>query len=205
MTLENNKNTDTSETNFYVPIDYSDVRDAIPVGEDIIYSTLFAVHSHGGEGIGFIKTQHYISHALFTKQGIAFQEPRGKTLTPHYLPWYKVWMVVGNSILIKKGTTIYTYILNHHPDYESPQNFEMRQMKFYLEFAPLVIDEKKKNKYTKGLKRFEKGYNKIVSTLGEDKIEFIKTNKDYEEFLKLKQESLKTLPKWQQFLARKIG
>jgi len=62
-----------------------------------------------------------------------------------------------------------------------------------------VISEKKKHN-KKFLKHIEKAYKKITEALGEDLIEFYKTNEDYEEYQKMKSEKMKEMPDWAKFL-----
>lgn len=197
--LERQNVQENEKKKFYVPIDYSDVKDAIPIGNDIIYSTLFTVNTHtvdpqlGGRH-GF-KTNNYVTHALLTEKGIAYQKLKGGVLKPEFIPWSKLTIFVGHSLGFQDKMTMYTFALTRDPDYESAQNLEMRLMKFYLEFVDHVINEKKKHN-KKSLKHIEKAYKKIAEALGEDLIEFFKTNEDYEEYQKMKSEKMKEMPEW---------
>lgn len=200
--LEKQKVQENLKTNFYVPIDYSDVKDAIPIGNDIIYSTLFTVNTHTIDPklgpIQGVKTSNYVTHALFTENGIAYQKIKGGTLKPKFIPWYKLSIFVGHSLGFQDKMTTYTFALTHDPEYESAQNLEMRLMKFYFKFVSHVISEKRKRN-KKFLKHIEKAYKKITEALGEDLIEFYKTNEDYEEYQKMKKEKMKEMPNWAKF------
>jgi len=201
------ENKKSSEISFAVPIDFSDVREAIPIGEDIINSSLFSVYTHGPAGLAYEKTQTFQSHVLFTKNGIAYQEPKGGIMKSVYLPWYKIDQITVANILIKQGLKLYTFMMIPNTNYESLQDYDMRTWRFLFEFVPHVINEKKKNKYTVGLKKLEKMYNKIKKVLGEEECEFFRTNVDYEEFKKhqplLQKAMFEATPKWAQFLVRK--
>lgn len=59
----------------YVPIDYSNVKSAIPSGENIIYSTLCSGKSTCTT-IRKIVNRDWISHILITNQGLAFNIPK---------------------------------------------------------------------------------------------------------------------------------
>jgi len=194
-------------TNFYVPIEYSDVKDEIPFGNDIIYSTLFSVNTHSvnprSGGMHGFKLNSYTTHALFTENGITYQKSRRGVLKPDFIPWHKLTIFVGHSLGFQDKMTTYTFALTRHPDYESTQNFEMRLMKFYLEFYPHVVSEKRKYK-GKHLKQIEKAYKKITEAYGDELIEFYKTNEDYEEFQKMKKEKMEEMPKWAKFLVKNL-
>ncbi|MFX1234140.1 MAG: zinc ribbon domain-containing protein [Promethearchaeota archaeon] len=189
------------DDNFYVPIDFSEVREVIPIGEDIIYSALFSGLIQGPAG-PVTQTQTFQSHILFTKNGIAFQEPKAHLMASRYIPWYQVEVLNVGLFMFKKGLTIYTFTMM-----PTMEDYVMRTWKFYFEFLPYVINEKTKRGYTKGLNRLAKIYYKIKKELGEEEYEFIKDNNDYEEFKKhfpsLKEAVLRVTPKWAKFLARK--
>jgi len=199
--LEKREDDNILDNNFHVPIDFSDVREAIPIGEDIIYSSLFSGTTHGSSAFE-IQTQKFQSHVLFTKNGIAYQVPKAGLMVSSYIPWYQVDVINVGLFLFKKGLTVYDFtMIPNSPD------FVMRTWKFYFEYLPYVINEKTKRGYGKGLKRLEKIYNNIKKELGEEEYEFIRNNNDYEEFVKhfpsLKKSILKVTPKWARFLAKK--
>lgn len=190
------KKQSNASANFFVPIDYSDVREVIPPGEDIIYSTLFYVWGASVQYAG-TKYQSFNSHVLFTEKGFVYQNPKRGGMKPHYLPLNRIYLVTPGSMFIRRG---FTYSLYYHPDYESSVNFEMRHLKFFLEFAPRLISEKKKKGNSGSLKRLEKLYNRLYTSIGKDGIEFLRTNEDYEAYRNLWDEKLRdfmiTSPKW---------
>ncbi|MFX1493572.1 MAG: hypothetical protein ACFFBZ_04755 [Promethearchaeota archaeon] len=62
----------------YVPIDYSNLKEILPVGDDIIYSTLCkAYHTDAGSLI------IWKTHLLMTEKGIAFSKPGEKKKKIH--------------------------------------------------------------------------------------------------------------------------
>jgi hypothetical protein len=62
-------------SNIYIPIDHTNVKEVIPPGENIIYSTLCSAVERGGVGPTRYKKK-YKSHILVTDKGIAFTIPK---------------------------------------------------------------------------------------------------------------------------------
>ena len=191
---------------FFVPIDYSDVRAIIPAGEQIIYSAVFNVT----QPVDRMRTDYYTpeqikTHVLFTETAIYYQEGHIKKNVS--LPWNKLAMLHMGAMMVKRGLKIYNFLFHTNPKYETPEEFEMRPWKFFFEFGPYLISEKKKagNKYN--LKKMEKLYFKFVHLLGEDEIKFIRENNDYEEFKKhypkLREAMLKAVPAWARPIVKK--
>ncbi|MFX1588060.1 MAG: zinc-ribbon domain-containing protein [Promethearchaeota archaeon] len=207
------------DKNIFVPIDFSDVRKAIPKAEDIIYSTFCSAQKVGPEsfspGRGYhqlkVTPEGYQSHVLFTKNGIAYQEPIAGLMRAHYIPWYDVIGILVGAFTFTKGArtklTNYTYTMTPVTKYESLSDFEMRTRRFFFDFVPHVIEEKIKHRSSKGLKRLQKSYDKLKKILGEEECEFFRTNNDYEEFKKrlpkLEKAMLESMPKWAQYIVKK--
>jgi hypothetical protein len=196
----------------FIPIDYSDVREAIPEGEDIIYSSFCSAQKSGmNMRTQTFESETFQSHVLFTKNGIAYQEPEAGLMKSNYLPWYKVNNIATGSFMIQKGSgmtkKIVAYTMTPITKYESLKEFEMRSKRFYFDFVPHVLDEKKKHRSSEGLKKLQKSYNKLKKILGEEECEFFKTNVNYEEFQKhlplLEKAMLESAPKWAQYLIKK--
>lgn len=190
---------------FYVPPDYSDVNTIIPEGDDIIYSALFNV-SFVDPKKNHPFPEEFTTHVLFTKKGLAYQ--LGGNKVNKYLPLYKLNHFYPGTFLIRRGLTNYTFMVYRNAPQESPEEFKMRPWKFYFEFIPIIIEEKKKNKSTKNLNKMEKIKFKILDIMGEEKIEFIKNNDDFEEFTKyypaLHEAALKSVPKLFRHIVRKF-
>ncbi|MHA2288321.1 MAG: zinc ribbon domain-containing protein [Promethearchaeota archaeon] len=188
---------------FFVPIDYSDVKAIIPVGEEIIYSAVFNV-SHPAPNTPY--PEQIKTHVLFTPKGIAYQ--LGAMKKNEYLPWNKLAFLFFGGMMVKKGLKVYNFAFHTNSKYETPEESEMRPWKFYFEFAPHLISEKKKAGNSYNLKKIEKMFFKFVQVLGEEEIEFIRDNNDYEEFKKhsprLKDASLKAVPKWLRPIVRRL-
>lgn len=91
-----------NKKDMYVPVDFSDLKEVIPIGDEIIYSTLcnaFIDFSYYTEGIGFIpRYKTWNTHVLFTNSGVAFwalnfsADRRQNIYTSiYYRPTYKRW------------------------------------------------------------------------------------------------------------------
>jgi len=61
-------------SDIYVPIDYSDIKNKIPPGEDIIYSTLCKGQTSQNLGTK-TKRWTWISHVLMTPNGLVYTFP----------------------------------------------------------------------------------------------------------------------------------
>jgi hypothetical protein len=202
--LKTDKIKSSSNKNFGVPLDYSEVREVIPVGEDIIHSSLFSVFTHGLAGPFHEMSQRFNSHVLFTTNGIAFQEPKHGVMKSVYKPWYDVDGIRIGLMMIKEGTKMYAFTMIPDTNYETSNDFNMRTSRFFFEFLPHVINEKKMKRHKGGLKKLEKTYNKFKKMLGEQECEFFRTNEDNEEYRKhlplLNKAIEETTPKWAKFL-----
>jgi hypothetical protein len=195
----------------FVPIDFSEVREALPQGEDIIYSTYCSAQMGWVDRASY-KTETFQSHVLLTKNGIAYQEPTAGLIKSNYLPWPEVANLGIGMILFSKGKGTklksYHYTMTPVSKYESLQDFEMRTSKFFFDFFPHLIEEKIKHR-SKDLKKIQKLYDKLKTILGEEEFEFFRTNNDYEEFNKhlplLEDAMVKAMPKWAQFALKRIN
>ncbi|MFW9930423.1 MAG: hypothetical protein ACFFD1_13595 [Candidatus Thorarchaeota archaeon] len=200
----------------FVPIDFSDVANVIPKGEDIIYSSFcsgqwmgadLALSSPGKLAV----SGTFQSHVLFTKNGIAFKEPISGIMSSNYIQWYKVRNIGMGEFIFTKGSGMnkktLIYAISPVSDYESLQDFEMRTKRFYFDFVPHLINEKVKHGSSKSLKRLQKSYNKLNKILGEEKCNFFRTNNNYEEFKKqaplLEKAWLDSMPKWARYFLKK--
>lgn len=134
----------------YVPISYSNVKDIIPVEEDIIYSTSCKAIQNESGALKFWKT-----HLLMTEKGVAFSKPKKKKKEPPeliYVDWTRVLYVVkkGLRVDISKSypTSIYGYELvdlniKSNSTFESRGKFEKRLKEFPKKFYPYVLEKKK--------------------------------------------------------------
>ena len=198
---------------FFVPIDFSNVIEAIPEGEDIIYSSFCSVQKSGLDPhTHTLQSETFQSHVLFTINGIAYQEPAAGSIKSNYLPWSEVSQIGIGMFMFKKGKgrkiKSYNYTMTPVTKYESLQDFEMRSRKFFFDFIPHLIDEKIKHR-SKDLKKIQKMYNNLKTILGEEEFEFFRTNNDYEEFNKhlpsLEEAMIEAMPKWAQFAIKRIN
>lgn len=131
-------------SDIYVPIDFSDLKSVIPPGEDIIYSTLC-------KGIATIdevtkrKTTTWITHVLFTQNGVAWVKPhytkKRKTPTQEYTPLVDINYLFYDIIpSFRIGPA--RLFLAREKIFETKENFRERSVSFLPRFAPLIIEKK---------------------------------------------------------------
>lgn len=162
----------------FVPINYSDVKDIIPLGEDIIYSTLCKAVYVGDNPW----TRYWKTHLLITEKGIAFSIPGKKREDPPQLIYddftcitfvYPDGFSLDNS---KKYFAMRGIFINIKSDseFESKEKFEKRKSEFLKKFFPIVLEAKKnllqtpgssldikeRKRQEKQVKRMEKFYRK---------------------------------------------
>jgi hypothetical protein len=168
----------------YVPIDFSNARDVIPPGEDIIYSTMCAGKGEFLDGTKSI-TYKWLSHFLLTDKGVAFTIPlkvshtkkQIKKLNPreeHYLEWHNINVFPGRTG-DKPGFTIdkieneikITCFLElvPNPEFESDEKFQERKQLFFNRFKP--VQEQKRKEMLDKFYEFKKE-NPDVSWFNED-------------------------------------
>ena len=130
-------------SNFYVPIDYSNLKEVIPEGEDIVYSSLVTIKGSSYSGRG-MSTTSYTSHLLMTTGGIAFTIPK-KFKTPELV--YKPWDFVNTretrigKISLSSTNTIH---LTRDKNLESNESFKKRKKDFGVTILPVVVNYYKK-------------------------------------------------------------
>ena len=123
-----------NEAEIYVPIDYTDLLDFIPEGEDILYSTLCRVETYE-----INKTIKWNAHVLITTAGIAYTRPT-KT---EFLKEHSLWVNV--SIIMRFGKKKRFYLqgkifdLIRDPNFESLEGFNERKERFIPRFRPILI------------------------------------------------------------------
>jgi acyl-CoA-binding protein len=174
----------------FIPIDYSNLKDVIPPGEDILYSTLCVAETVSGINTPLVKDykKHtWKTHVLLTENGIAFTYPRDinykkKELKNnpnlqdnHFIPWEntlgiaKVKKRGRISLCDIKGKINYSpwlYLVNF-TDKESKKQYIERMDNLINSFAP--IQSLKREKLEEEL------FNILV-----DNPEFLKANVFYE-------------------------
>lgn len=110
---------------FIIPIEHSDTRDLIPIGEDIIYSTLVSVKHREVDK----RPTRTAAHLLCTTEGIAYKffDSQGNLIT-RYLKYYEIRKIKLDKISIGWET------LGFYRDdkRESKKDFEARQYYFFL-------------------------------------------------------------------------
>lgn len=113
-------------SNLYVPIDYSNVSEVVPDGDDILYSTLCKIYrSQVGGG-----TVKWNSHVLITQSGCALIVPkRRKKMGLSFLKWIdlrKVRSTASEKLLMRWGISAYAKIrleVIREPEHESVEDF----------------------------------------------------------------------------------
>ncbi|MFX1382093.1 MAG: hypothetical protein ACFFBP_06570 [Promethearchaeota archaeon] len=122
----------------YVPLDVSNLREIIPEGEDIIYSTFC-------KGYNYIGGTEYrwLSHVLITENYVAFQEPdyysRKSPLKNKYVYWDEIQKVkkLGKlaGFMIDKH---FGYTITRDERFETKEQFKKRLKEFVPKFKPYV-------------------------------------------------------------------
>ncbi|MBA7484820.1 hypothetical protein ES707_20351 [subsurface metagenome] len=134
----------------YVPINFSCVREIIPPGVDILYSTLCK-----GRAEEFLVNQKKIftwtSHILITNMGIAFTIPlnvshskrilRAENLSGlHFYRWHRIEVIPNGfkACGIKDEIRLNcTFILAREVNFESKEKYNERKAQFLPKFYPL--------------------------------------------------------------------
>lgn len=120
--------------NLYVPIDYSNVSEIVPEGDDILYSTLCKYIKAVVGGTVKVKV-----HAVVTQSGIAFcaLKRKKKKIYIEFIEWDQLTEVksfMGKTVL-KWGWSNYKRIridVLRDPELESKESFLGRKNKFMM-------------------------------------------------------------------------
>lgn len=137
-------------SNIYVPIDYSEVANEIPEGEDILYSTLCHTTERGGSGPTRYK-KNYTSHVVLTTNGIAFEVKRKLSKSRNnYISYIEDGFqarIKPNNKFWAAGPTgiLYSFQLKHSKDFESKQQFRERSQVFFKTMSTVYIEAIEKN------------------------------------------------------------
>ena len=165
-------------TYIHVPLDYSELKSAIPPGEDILLSSKCKalIDSVGG-------TTKFTSHVLLTQKHFAFTFPvKNKPVELNLVPLYKVVTFNRGGIIMKK-IPIASFRFKWEGSYETNANFKERVKKFGYNFLPYLIEAKKErikvmeanpeaikkkdiNKMKKQLIKIEQSYEKAKTKFG---------------------------------------
>ncbi|TFG10478.1 MAG: hypothetical protein EU535_08240, partial [Promethearchaeota archaeon] len=148
----------------YYPIDKSNLKEIIPLGQDIIYSTLCQgfVHDTNND-----KKYKWKTHVLMTKEGVAFSIPVSVNYTAkaiktepiliqnHFVGWQNIYVTEVQEFI---GTTagfivpwLYERIrfrtvfkLLRDSEFESKESFKNRSKPFIETFRPLASEKRTK-------------------------------------------------------------
>ena len=132
-------------SNIYVPIDSSGAKKAIPIGEDILYSSLITytkVQTIAGDprrhsGVGATRTRkiNYTTHGLLTNRGFAYEKE-----SPIYIPWYEVVYITKYPQAFHTKKTTQYYSIARDKDYESKENFKARKKQFFAILLDIYVN-----------------------------------------------------------------
>ncbi|MFX1237000.1 MAG: hypothetical protein ACFFAS_20605 [Promethearchaeota archaeon] len=127
----------------YFPIDASDLKNMVPPGEEIIYSTLAK-----GFTTFVNKRFNWVTPILMTSNGVIYKKPdvtkRKAPLFGEYTLWGEVANVAGGTKL-GTGIMIYGISLNftRDPDFETKEKYRERCASFVRRFLPFLIKKKR--------------------------------------------------------------
>ncbi|MFX1275513.1 MAG: hypothetical protein ACFFBP_06560 [Promethearchaeota archaeon] len=163
-------------SNIYLPINASDVKDVIPIGEDIIYSTLALGYEYLGN-----REARWSTQLLITPNGIAFKVRSDSGLVNRYYYWHEIQTIINYG---KFGPAIFVYkrklsnlsvALARNENIETKEEFKERLGEFLDIFRPILIEKKQQ--------WLEKAYNdpevsqKAFNQCQKDFIDLIKKEK----------------------------
>ncbi|MHA1239588.1 MAG: hypothetical protein ACTSQU_02230 [Promethearchaeota archaeon] len=134
-------------SDFYIPIEISDLQYILPPGEQIVYSTLCrcALVKTIGNKTQVLK---WNTHVLFTNNYVAYNKPDSFKKNSSYQQKYSRWEDVQGMILIGgKG-----FVLNATMDFklmrdinlETEEQFIKRTREFLLKYPPFIIEKKER-------------------------------------------------------------
>ncbi|MFX0102238.1 MAG: hypothetical protein ACFFCS_21915 [Candidatus Hodarchaeota archaeon] len=139
----------------YIPIDSTNLKDVIPPGEDILYSTM-CQGTYAYRTLNQTISVKFNAHALLTTGGIAYTcANRGGQMQNYYEPWWRVFQVV--KILKWRGfvinrpdligspmrkLNIVSFSLKQNEGFETEEKFKERNQEFVGKFRPLLIQRR---------------------------------------------------------------
>lgn len=117
-------------SNIYVPIDFSDAKNRIPTGEDILYSTLCQVASGSAA-----YTTKWLSHVLMTEKGLVYTAPISNKFDPLvlYVPWNKIYGI--GKARFQRGQIYFKLVFDNK--YETEESFKQRCKEFKSIIKPI--------------------------------------------------------------------
>ncbi len=134
-------------SDFYVPINISDLHTIIPSGEQIIYSTLCKCATVE-TSVRKTKITKWNSHVLFTNNGVAYNKADSHKKKAPFTKMYSRWEDVQGMILIGgKGfllNTMMDFKLMREENLETNEQFIKRTREFLLKYPPFIIEKKER-------------------------------------------------------------
>ena len=154
-------------SNIIIPIDSSNAREAIPPGEEIIYSTV---------GGGIFKTfsgfQTFTTHILMTPNGFAFTDPRysrkGEPVHAEYRTWTDIKKISKDRIILPHGNYLK---IGHFVNVEPEDSYKYRIGLFPSFILPYIINfaERIYNEGTNNPEIKEKTLRGVLSFIEQNK------------------------------------
>jgi len=139
--------------NFFIPIDYTDLKSLIPAGEDIIYSTLCSAAWQ--QFVGDTRyEQNWVSHVLITPNGVAYILPsihqfvsmstpsvvtdsKIKDFMKTYVPWHDVFVHQSRDSDFSHYSTLFYFY--RFSDYETEDEHKKRAKDLANDVRDLMI------------------------------------------------------------------
>ena len=139
----------------YVPIDFSEVKNVIPPGEDIIYSSLAK-----GMAVSVVKNKRFTwqTHFLATNNGVAITIPLNVSYTKraikkleypsplYYIPWGNIIFNKYNAMVVYANADrplTCTFLLLRNKNFETKEKFKERRSQFAPKFSGIQIAKRK--------------------------------------------------------------
>ena len=180
--------------NIFYPIDKSNLKDIIPIGQDIIYSTL--CKGYAKEPISE-KKYKWSTHVLLTNEGAAFSIPLNvnyvkkelKTIpnpqSNHFITWCNITILKYQGLVSIKGGFIVPWLYNkirleiefyleRDNKYESKESFKHRTDEFLDKFILIASKER--------IELGEELYNLLKSNQSLQKSKDFYKNEEYYRF-----------------------
>jgi len=149
-------------SDIYIPIDYTNLKEVIPLGQEIVYSTFAEIDLRGGNtytgrGISQIRSK-WQTHVLFTKEGLAIFLDRKfinkKEFIPVYYPYYNTGFLLKKLVIsadfkepFRGGITIggvtMTLSLIKHSKFETKSSFKARSKEFKKTIKSYILEQSK--------------------------------------------------------------
>ena len=122
-------------SNIYVPIDFSDLKNVIPEGQEILYSTYAEVKytspsENTGRGLRYFKGK-WESHVLITAEGLALNIRFQDGIKQYFVPLFHTSFLLKNLYVnIPDADGSFGFSLLRRPEFEKKDTFKKRSKEF---------------------------------------------------------------------------